>query len=592
MQKFKSLLKELFTVMIGFKYKLIIKGYFLTFIMVLTELNGKGLQFKIDFPREDENGLVEGRVLLLLSNNNEKEPRFQISDNSSTGFVFGIDVIGKQSSKFVTIDGNTFGYPISSLNDIPSGEYWIQGLIHKYETFNLKTGHEVKLPMDRGEGQHWYSAPGNFYSKPYKIILDPNKPQTVNIILDHVIPPLVPPKDTNYIKHIKIQSKLLTEFWGRPMYLGAHVLLPHGFQDHPNVKYPLMIFHGHYPEDFGGFRPEPPDQDLEPDYSERFKLKGYNRIVQEHDHQFYKDWISDQFPRVIVIEIQHPNPYYDDSYAVNSANLGPYGDAITYELIPYIEQQFRGIGEGWSRFLYGGSTGGWEALAAQVFYPDEYNGCYAACPDPIDFRAYCLVDIYKDKNAYYSGPSYRPVERPGHRNYMGAVNATLRQNNYRELALGSKSRSGDQWDIWQAVYGPMGDDGYPKPIWDKITGEIDHEVSEYWRENYDLRHILERDWDKIGSKLKGKINVYCGDMDNYYLNNAVYLMEEFLESTSDPYYNGEVDYGDRAEHCWNGDHTRPNATSRLRYNQMFIKRAVKRMNESAPKEADLKSWKY
>ncbi|MBT4663089.1 MAG: hypothetical protein HOC18_14445, partial [Candidatus Marinimicrobia bacterium] len=348
--------------------------------MVSTELNGAGLQFKIDFPREDENGLVEGRVLLLLSQDNEKEPRFQISDNSNTGFVFGVDAIGKQPSKGVTIDGNTFGYPISSLNDIPAGEYWVQGLIHKYETFNLKTGHEVKLPMDRGEGQHWHSAPGNFYSEPKKITLDPKKRKTVNMTLDQVIAPIVPPKDTDYIKHIKIQSKLLTEFWGRPMYLGAHVLLPHGYNEHPDAKYPLMIFHGHYPADFGGFRPEPPDPELEPDYSERFRLKGYNRIIQEHDHQFYKDWTSDDFPRVIVIEIQHATPYYDDSYAVNSANLGPYGDAITYELIPYIEQQFRGLGAGWSRFLYGGSTGGWEALAAQVFYPDEYNGCYAACP--------------------------------------------------------------------------------------------------------------------------------------------------------------------------------------------------------------------
>ncbi len=98
---------------------------------------------------------------------------------------------------------------------------------------------------------------------------------------------------------------------------------------------------------------------------------------------------------MIIIEIQHANPYYDDSYAVNSANLGPYGDAITYELIPYLEKKYRCLGAGWARFLYGGSTGGWEALAVQVFYPDEYNGCWAACPDPIDFRAYTVVNIYQ-----------------------------------------------------------------------------------------------------------------------------------------------------------------------------------------------------
>ena len=171
------------------------------------------------------------------------------------------------------------------------------------------------------------------------------------------------------------------------MYLGAHVLLPEGFDSHPDAHYPLVIFHGHFPEDFGGFRETPPDPNLKPEYSERFHLEGYNRTQQEYAYKFYQEWTGPNFPRFLIVEIQHANPYYDDSYAVNSANLGPYGDAITYELIPEIEKQFRGIGKGWARFLYGGSTGGWEALAAQMFYPDEYNGAWAACPDPIDFRA-------------------------------------------------------------------------------------------------------------------------------------------------------------------------------------------------------------
>ena len=178
------------------------------------------------------------------------------------------------------------------------------------------------------------------------------------------------------------------------MELGAHVLLPEGFDAHPEARYPLMVFHGHFPRDFGGFRTEPPDPGLEPDYSERFHLEGYNKIMQQEAYDFYKKWISNDFPRFIVILVQHANPYYDDSYAVNSANLGPYGDAITYELIPYVEEMFRGIGEGWARFLYGGSTGGGEALAVQVMYPDDYNGCLAACPDPIDFRPYTGVNIY------------------------------------------------------------------------------------------------------------------------------------------------------------------------------------------------------
>jgi hypothetical protein len=410
--------------------------------------------------------------------------------------------------------------------------------------------------------------------------------------MENEIPPIEEPVDTKYIKHIKIQSKLLTEFWGTPMFLGAHVLVPEGFEDHPEAQYPLMVFHGHYPSDFGGFRTEPPDPNLEPDYSERFRLEGYNIIQQQEAYDFYQKWISADFPRFLAIEIQHQNPYYDDSYAVNSENLGPYGDAITYELIPEIEKRFRGIGEGWARFLYGGSTGGWEALAVQVKYPKEYNGCFAACPDPIDFRAYTTVNIYEDKNAYYYESAYKELLKPAHRDYLGQINATVQSMNHRELVLGTKSRSGDQFDIWEAVYSPQGSDGYPQRIWDKMTGEINPEVAEFWKENYDLRYILERDWEKLGADLQGKIHIFCGDMDNYYLNNAVYLMEEFLESTTNPYYEGEVDYGDRAEHCWNGDQENPNAISRLRYNTMYLPKILERINKSAPKGSDTKSWRY
>jgi hypothetical protein len=376
------------------------------------------------------------------------------------------------------------------------------------------------------------------------------------------------------------------------MYLGACVLLPEGFEAHPEAGYPLIINHGHFPYTFSGFRETPPDPNLKPEYSERFKIEGYNRIVQEYDYEFYKYWTAPDTPRFLIIEIQHANPYYDDSYAVNSANLGPYGDAITYELIPYIERTFRGIGAGWSRFLYGGSTGGWEALAAQVFYPDEYNGCWAACPDPIDFRAYTIVNIYEHKNAYYVDGRWKRTPRPGQRNYLGEVSCTLEDSNHRELVLGTNSRSGDQYDIWQAVFSPAGEEGYPKPIWDKITGEIDRSVAEYWREHYDLRYILERDWKTLGPKLSGKIHIYCGDMDNFYLNNAVYLTEDFLKRTKDPYYDGEVSYGDRAEHCWNGDPTRPNYISRLRYHQMHIPKIMARIQKSAPPQADLSSWRY
>lgn len=533
----------------------------------------------------------DGRLLLFIAQEDEPEPRFQSGGGYNSQQVFGLDV-EKWSGESQIIGSGIFGYPVSDLKDLPPGEYYVQALLHKYETFNLSTGHTVKLPLNRGAGQNLRRAPGNIFSEPVKINIDPSDNKIIDIKLTKVNPPIEPPEDTKYVKHVRMQSDLLTEFWGRPTYLGAHILLPEGFDEHPEARYPICIFHGHYPHDFGGFRTEPPDEDLEQDYSARFDVRGYNKIQQQAAYDFYNTWISDNFPRLLIVEIQHSNPYYDDSYAVNSACIGPYGDAITYELIPYIEEQFRGIGEGWARFLYGGSTGGWEALAVQVFYPDEYNGCFAACPDPIDFRAYELINIYMDKNAYYYEGPITKLIRPGRRNWLGQISTSVMGENHHELVLGIKTRSGGQWDIWEAVFSPMGPDGYPDRIFDKMTGEINPEVADYWKENYDLRYILEREWETLGPKLEGKIHIYCGDMDNYYLNNAVYLMEEFLESTNEPYYNGEVDYGDRAEHCWNGDQTRPNHLSRLRYNEMYVPKILKRIEAAAPPGADLTGWRY
>jgi hypothetical protein len=535
---------------------------------------------------------IDGRLLLLISTEKTGEPRFQIEAGPKTQQIFGIDVDGWKPGETKTIDADVLGYPRVSLRDVPPGEYRVQALLHRYETFTRADGHVVKLPMDRGEGQQWNRAPGNLFSTPASIRIDAGG-AAVQVTIDQVIPPIADPPATKYVRHERIQSERLTKFWGRPMFLGAHILVPEGFDPHPDARYPLVINHGHFPHTIDGFRETPPDPDVKCEYSERFHLDCYNRIQEEQAHQLYKDWTAPGFPRVLVVEIQHANPYYDDSYAVNSANLGPYGDAIVHELIPYLEKKYRGLGTGWSRFMYGGSTGGWEAMAAQVFYPDTFNGAYIACPDPIDFRAYTVVDIYKDTNAYYTEGPWARVPRPGLRNYLGHVAVTLEAMNQLELVLGTKGRSGQQWDIWEAVYSPVGADGYPKRLWDKRTGVIDRQVAEFWREHYDLSHILRRDWEKgLGKQLEGKINLYVGDMDNYYLNNAVYLVEEFLKGTKNPAYGGEVAYGDRAEHCWNGDPTRPNAYSRLRYHQMFIPKIAERIRKTAPPGADTTSWRY
>ena len=468
---------------------------------------------------------VDGRVLFLLSKDRGAEPRMQIDDTPRSQLVFGVTVDGLRPGEPVVIDAKAAGYPVLSIRDVPPGEYTAQAVLNVYETFHRGDGKTVKLAPDRGEGQHWNLAPGNLYSTPQTVRVDPGAP-AIAVTMDKVIGPLRPMEDTRYVKHLRIQSALLTKFWGRPMFLSALVLLPEGWAEHPEAHYPEMVFEGHFPDGFPDFRTTPPEADLKPDYSERFHLAGYNRIQQEEAYREYRQWISPGFPRVLVVQIQHANPFYDDSYAVNSANVGPYGDAIETELMPAVEKAYRGIGQGWARFLYGGSTGGWESLAVQMFYPDHYNGAFVACPDPVDFHAYTTRDLYKDDNMFTLQGANKRVEQPAMRDYLGHTLISLRENLQYEAALGDHGRSGEQFDIWQAVYGPVGADGYPQPIFDKTTGVIDHTTAAYWHDHFDLNAILQRDWATLGPKLQGKLHLYVGSDDTYFLNNAVYLMED------------------------------------------------------------------
>ncbi len=559
--------------------------------LMLTAPSALAETFKVSVPKGAPQAAYDGRVMVILTPDGKTEPKDQTRPDYFGAQMFGVTVDGLKAGQSTGVGQGVLGFPAEDLSQVPAGRYFVQAVLHKYDTYKLQNGKVVKLPAARGAGQNWRKEPGNLVSTPRQIDFDPKRAGEIEVVLDRVNPPIEEPKDTEFVRHFKIRSEKLSAFWGRDVFIRGHVLVPKDFDKHPEAKYPLAIFHGHFPEDFGGFRTTPPDPNLKCEYSERFNLPCYNRTEQQEAYDFYRQWVSDNHPRMLIVEIDHSNPYYDDSYAVNSANIGPYGDAITHEFIPALEKKFRGLGAGWARFLYGGSTGGWEALGVQVKYPDDYNGAYAACPDPIDFRQLMVTNIYEDKNAYWREGPFTRIARPGKRNYLGHVPYTMEMENRWELVMGDKTRSGGQWDIWEAVFSPMGEDGYPQRIWDKRTGVIDPKVAAYWRENYDLRHILERDWKTLGPKLQGKINVYVGDMDNFYLNNAVYLMEDFLKKT-DPPYGGEVTYGDRDEHCWNGDKANPIAISRLRYNTFYLPKILKRIEETAPKGADLTSWRY
>jgi S-formylglutathione hydrolase FrmB len=261
---------------------------------------------------------------------------------------------------------------------------------------------------------------------------------------------------------------------------------------------------------------------------------------------------------VLVLDGAGP---YGDPYQVNSDNNGPYGDAVTQELIPYIERRFHCIGKPYARVLDGGSTGGWVSLALQVFYPDFFNGTWSACPDPVDFRSFQLVNIYASPNAYINRFGF---ERPGMRTTGGDVQETMRYECQLENVLGrgnSWTMSGQQWGSWNAVYGPRGADGRPVPLWDPRTGVVNHKVAEHWK-RYDLRMVLEKNWQTLGPKLHGKIHIWVGDADSYFLNNAVHQLDTFL-SKANPPYGGTIVYGPGQGHCWDG------LTARQKIEQML-----------------------
>jgi len=536
-----------------------------------------GGKFEVSFPGSVHAGTLTGRVFVVVSTKDKPEPRFEAGSWGDLGPFFGVDVNALAPEQIAVVDASTPGSPVRSLREIPAGDYYVQALVNIYTEFHRADGHTVWLHMDQWEGQHFNRSPGNLYSEVQKVHLDAATGYDIKLSLTKEIPAVQVPADTAWVKHIKIQSEMLTKFWGHPIYIGAIVLLPKGYEEHPNAHYPVIYEQSHFSLRTPlGFNTEDPG--VSPEM--RARLSDLNR---ETGHEFYESWNSGNFPRVIAVTFQHPTPYYDDSYAVNSLNNGPYGEALVKEMIPYLEAHFRMIPRAYARVLTGGSTGGWESLGAQVFYPDFFGGTWTLFPDSIDFRRYGSVNAYEDENAFFEpGHTWVQVPRYIMRSSEGQPEITIQAFSQMEDVLGSHGRSGEQIEIWDAVYGPIGDDGYPKPLWDKKTGKIDHSVALYMRDHgYDLSYNIRTNWATLGPKLRGKIHVYVGDMDNFYLNLAVYKLEEEMKKLTNPVCDCDFQYGRPMKgHGW-----QPATTASL----------VKWMAEHVEKNAggdDTKQWHY
>jgi hypothetical protein len=499
----------------------------------------QGVRFEVRVAGSVRATLVTGRVYVFVSRTNEAEPRLGVHHESDCVPFFGVDVTALPAGTPATIDGAVLGYPVESLRDIPAGDYYVQALLNVYTEFHRADGRVLWMHDDQWEGQQFNRSPGNLVSEVQRVHLDPQRGDTIRLSLTRVLPPITLPPDTKWVRHIKIQSKMLSAWWGRPIYLGATVLLPHGYEQDTTRRYPTVYEQGH-------FTLTPPFGFSTDSVAETPEARARRLALtsREPGFEFYQAWREADFPPMIAVTFQHPTPYFDDSYAVNSVNNGPYGDAIMQELIPYLEAHFRMIREPWARFLTGGSTGGWEALALQVYHPDFFGGTWVLYPDPVDFRSYELVNIYSDTNAFtYPVAEWMNYDVPAEREITGQVRISVRMESQFERVLGSHARSGEQFAIWEATYGPVGPDGYTAELWDLESGHIDPDVARYFRDHdYDLREYLERTWTTLGPKLRGKIHVFVGDMDTFYLNLAVYRLEEFL-TRADPPADAEFAYG-------------------------------------------------
>jgi Putative esterase len=539
---------------------------------------------------------LTGHLILVMTKEGGEgvpEPRMQLQETYTSAQGFGVDVNELAPNQPIVIDEKTIGYPRRSLADLEPGDYTVQAVFNVYEQFHLASGKTLWLAPDQGEGQHWNLKPGNPYSVPVKLHIDSKSNTTLKLALDKVIPPIIGTnKDpaviavknpgAKWLKYVRFRSEKLSKFWGRDMYLGAWVLLPEGFDEHPDARYPLIVYQDHFHAAFGAPLPWVTMQPAS---------RSNPRAAAAY--KFFQDWTTGRLPRVIILYVQSANPYYDDSYDVDSANVGPYGAAINKELIPAIEQKYRGIGQGWARATYGGSTGGWESLATQVFYPDMYNGTYTACPDPVDFHAYQNVDLYNDTNAFVRKGPFAEIPIAADRKPDGSIIANTGDEYRYEYVLGTHGRSTEQWDIWQAVFSPAGADGYPKDVIDPLTGAIDKSTVAYWHDHYDLTAIMQRDWPTLGPKLESKLHLAVGDGDTYFLNNAVHLLQSALDDTHDPHSDATFQYGPGMPHCYTGGPAEYTMQQNHEtWPQRVIPQMVEHMLKTAPAGADTKSWRY
>ena len=448
------------------------------------------LRFVVSFPANVRSNPATGRLLLFLSRQTTGEPR--------TSGMFGIDqaVYAKNLTNWnpstpLVFEPNQFRAPDAlaypgSFESLEPGDHCAQALLDLDDT-----------------RRDFNAGPGNLYSQVIPCTLRGNRGGTIELVMTNLVSEKER-KDTEWVKQVEVRSRLLTEFHGRETKLRAAVILPANYTNSSNASFPVLYevpgFGGRYTSAWGWM-----DSSAGAKWKKGEVLLPMLRVVLDPD-----------------VPLGH-------SVFANSANNGPVGDALVQELIPEIERRFRAIPSGRARFIAGHSSGGWSSLWLQVAYPDFFGGCWSTAPDPVDFRAFQTMNIYDDRNGHWTRDGLvRPLSRTRNR-----VQMTFQQLNQLEYVLGY----GGQLDSFNAVFSPRGTNGQPRPLMDKLTGNVDREVAAHWK-NYDIRQVLEKDWSTLGPKLKGKLHIIAGGWDTFYLNPATELLRDFLATTD---YGGYVE---------------------------------------------------
>ena len=436
----------------------------------LPAAEARPLEFRLTFDRAVSAEPFTGRVYLMLSRNESKQLRSGPNWFKPEPF-FARDVKDWRPGQALVLGADALGFP-HPLAKLPRGTWFVQAV----------------MDFDRGHIS-FCTAAGNGFSRPQRCELDPAGTGPVAVHLDQVYQPRAF-VETDRVKIVEIESKLLTAFHGRPTKMRAGVVLPASFAANPGRRYPVV-----------------------------YEVPGFSG---DHFMAFRAlERKATDLPGVEVLYVVlDPNCRLGHHVFADSANNGPCGRALVEELIPAVEGRFRGIGTGRARLVTGHSSGGWSSLWLQVTYPDHFAGVWSTSPDPVDFRDFQKIDLTRPGiNMFVDDKGdKRPIARRG-------LDPVLWYKPFSDME--EVMGHGGQLASFEAVFSPRGPDGRPRRLWDRTTGDVDAETARAW-ERYDIRRTLEANWKALAPKLVGKLHVYTGGNDTFYLEGAVGLLRDSL----------------------------------------------------------------